>query len=167
MRRLLTLLLLSLLSTGLMGIGCCDCFNPTTDLSLEFSADSLGGAGFRRAEWRSAYVVRYEATLTEPIDTLRQALPGATSPAGGSYLYVLEGGSGPVAWLDSRWAGSKPVGSFRVLVPAAGRTYDLTDIDLKTTGGGGRCGCYRIERFNFSLNGQRITGKSGVAQLTK
>ena len=112
-------------------------------------------------------MVRYAATLTEPLDTLRQQRPGTVAAPGISYLYVQEGSGAAVIWLDSRWAGSTKVSSLRVLVPAAARTYDLTDIDLKTKGGGTHCGCYSIERFDFSLNGQRIKGRSGVAQLTK
>jgi hypothetical protein len=78
--RLLPYLLLPLLS------GCSDCFDESIEhLRFKFDADSLG-RGFRQAEVRSAYLLRYtDSKATQLLDTVRQVrrppyVPSADSP---------------------------------------------------------------------------------------
>ncbi|MCC2547624.1 hypothetical protein LJY25_14305 [Hymenobacter sp. BT175] len=166
MRRILTFLILSTMSTGLMSIGCCDCgYDGPAEIALRFSPDSLSGQGFRRAEVRSAYLIRYAGTLTNTIDTLRQR-PGGLPPIGTlESLYISEG-AGASLWLRRYTYANQPISSYRLVVPAASRQFDVTDIDIQAKASKG-CGCVSVERLDFSLNGQRKDGRGRAAELVK
>ncbi len=165
MRRILTFLILSTMSTGLMSIGCCDCGDEgPAEVALRFNADTLGGPGFRQAEIRTAYLIRYAGTLTNTIDTLRQRTAGQSSTL---ESLNIQPGVGASVWLRPYTYANLPVGSYRLVVPAANRTFDITDIDIQTRTGSEPCGCLFVERLDFSLNGQRKDGRNQAAELVK
>ncbi|MCR5887271.1 hypothetical protein LRS06_05650 [Hymenobacter sp. J193] len=131
--------------------GCCGtCIGNDGNeyLSLAFSTDSLGGQGFRRAELRSAYVVRYQDdALTQPLDTLRQ--PTSLRVYWPQAMLSLL----PVANINSptysNWALPQ---SYRLVVPAAARTYDINALEVKTSES--NCGCTETTLTRFELNGK-------------
>ncbi|WP_223650523.1 hypothetical protein [Hymenobacter psoromatis] len=124
---------------------------------LAFSTDTLGtGTGFRKAEAFSAYLVRYRGTnLTEPLDTLRaqDKVPRAFTYLDKTmFLNILATG------------GSDGFHSYRLAVPAAQRSYDITDIVLEY---GGLSDCTRnINRLDALVNGQRVDARRGYT-ITK
>ncbi|MBC6697587.1 hypothetical protein [Hymenobacter sp. BT190] len=151
---LLRLLTAGLLSTALAG--CCGTKNCDTclaeGLSLRFDADSLNG-GFRWSEVRSAYVVRYTLNnYQQPLDTvwLQQNSP---------YLYSTSFGVSLNEVFLPRPGNSLRFNqySYRVLVPAAQRQYDVTNIELAFEEGKGCCACSQLTRRRFQLNSVPVT----------
>ncbi|MBO2011857.1 hypothetical protein [Hymenobacter negativus] len=141
---------------------------PPPTFILVFSTDTLTstGAGFRRAELRSAYLVHYAtADFQRPIDTLRQLRSPA--PVGSAKpflsLYYPFGHAPQFAVPDYGTATS----NYRLLVPAASRSYDITDIQLTQEPGEKRCDGYRITRREATVNGQRRDGLNNPPELTK
>jgi hypothetical protein len=125
-------------------------------LGFAFSTDTLAaGAGFRKAEALSAYLVRYKkADLSQPLDTVR------TSQRPGNFYYLdrtlfcnFPASAGPADPL-----------SYRLEVPAVKRRYDITDIVLQYDG---TDDCSRtISRLDALVNGQRVDARRGFV-LTK
>lgn len=137
-------------------------------LMLAFSTDTLTstGLGFRRAEVRSAYLVRYgTADLRQPLDTLRQP----TSIKGTkSVLRVYYDAQHPPQFAVPDYGRqSGEATSFRLLVPAASRTYDITDVAIEQVPGNNRCDGYRISRREAHVNGQLRDGVNQVPELVK
>lgn len=154
------------LAAGLAFGGCkksspdapCPLYLPSPlPFGLTFSTDTLGtGKGFRQADAFSAYLVRYrDANLTQPLDTLR-----ALDKVPRAFAYV-----GKTMFLNIL-AGSFSDGprSYRLAVPAAQRSYDITDIVLEY---GGTSECTRsINRLDALVNGQRVDARRGYV-ITK
>ncbi|UOG75681.1 hypothetical protein MTX78_03585 [Hymenobacter tibetensis] len=135
----------------LAGCGCgtvdCDACIPE-GFALRFDADSLNN-GFRWADLRSTYVVRYALNnYQQPLDTaqLRSgygyrdiratfvlSFNGLFPPRAGEYLPV-------------------ETHSYRIVIPAAQRQYDVTNIALSYKEGTGCCACDQLIRSRFHLN---------------
>ena len=102
------------------------------EFMLAFSTDTLPGpgVGFRRAEVRSAYLVRYAAdNFQQPTDTLRQ--PTATSGTR-PVLAVYADGQHPPQFAVPRNGTAAHPGSYRLVVPAANRQYDINNDKFPT-----------------------------------
>jgi hypothetical protein len=125
-------------------------------LGFAFSTDTLaGGAGFRKAEAFSAYLVRYKnADLTQPLDTVR------TTQRPGNFYYVDR----TLFCNFPASAGPADPHSYRLEVPGVARRYDITDINLQYDG---TADCGRsISRLDALVNGQRVDARRGFV-LTK
>jgi|GEM_PF-3022455 len=145
----------SLLALTALG-GCClgECLglDERATVYFQFSSDTLAaGAGFRQAEVRSTYVVRYlDAGLMQPRDTLRWlAAPGV-----GQQLFVTDQRHFQLDFVGDSAVG--PVGSYRIAVPAAGRRYDLRNLLVPTTRQRCRNGCDRARGVSFRLDGRPV-----------
>ena len=57
--------------------------------------------------------------------------------------------------------------SFRLVVPAAGRTYDITNVVLEQTASSERCAAPHLSRREATINGQRRDGLYNTPELTK
>ena len=137
---------------------------------LAFSTDTLanGGLGFRRAEVRTAYLVYYAtADFQQPTDTLRQptgrVAVGSTKPV----LVIYYGAGYPPQFAVAGYSQPSAPKSFRLVVPAATRQYDIGNIILEESPGKSRCDGYRITRREATVNGQRVDGISNPPELTK
>ncbi|MCC3158038.1 hypothetical protein LJ737_12380 [Hymenobacter sp. 15J16-1T3B] len=114
-------------------------------LNLAFSVDSLSGRGYRRAELRTAYVVRYtDRQARQVLDTLRQP--------NGITLYWPQGQLG-LLYVAAPTAALAPAHSFRVVVPAAARAYNLTEVDVRVDHD--KCGCTNAYLRGLTIDGQR------------
>ncbi|QIX62260.1 hypothetical protein HER32_14155 [Hymenobacter sp. BT18] len=154
----------TLLMAGLLS-GCCwDCIGNDGNeyLSLAFSTDSLSGKGFRRAELRSVYVVRYsDQALANPLDTLRQ--PTTLSLYWPQGMLSLLPVSTTEAAASANWAFPQ---SYRVAVPAASKTYDINALEVDVSES--ECGCTQATLQRFELNGKPTEpGLSKVVILEK
>ena len=163
----------TLLATGMLATAGCSCpydTPPPPELMLAFSPDTLasGGVGFRRAEVRTAYLVRYGAAdFQSLIDTLRQPT-AATANSVKPVLVVFYGpGYAPQFAVPTYVSQGVFARSFRLVVPAASRTYAITDIVLKEEPGQNRCDGYRITRREATVNGQLRDGVNNAPVLTK
>lgn len=127
--------------------GCCwDCGGNDgyEYLDLAFSLDSLTGRGYRRAELRTAYVVRYtDVQAHQVLDTLRQ--PTAIT------LYWPQAQLG-LLYVAAPASALAPARSFRVVVPAAARTYDLTNLEVTVSQD--NCGCINARLRSLYLDGE-------------
>ena len=158
-----------ILLAGLAALAGCSC--PYYDsgppqLTLAFGTDTLAnGLGFRRAEVRSAYLVRYAATdLPQMLDTLRQ--PTAPTSVNARALYFSREHP-PIFALPEYVRQNIFARSFRLVVPAASRSYDITNIVIEHTASGGRCSMDRITRQEVTVNGLRRDALNQVPELTK
>ena len=153
------------LALGLVaaGAGCRkDCYLAATapqSFGMAFSTDTLGaGVGFRKAEAFSAYLVRYRgANFSQPQDTLwaknQRQVPTA-------FYYVDR-----TMFCNFPAIGSATdPRSYRLVVPAASKRYDVSDIVLEY---GGTTDCSRtLNRLDALINGQRVDARRGYT-LTK
>lgn len=141
-------LILGLLGLPVLLTGCCwDCAGNDgyEFLDLSFSVDSLTGRGYRRAELRTAYVVRYTDRQTmQVLDTLRQ--PNDIT------LYWPQAQLG-LLFVAAPNAVQAPAQSFRVVVPASNRTYDLEELDVVVNET--NCGCVNARLRGLNVDGQR------------
>ena len=135
-------------------VDCAPCNIYIQDIVLVLDRDSLQ-SGFRRAEINGGYAVRYAAPgFTTPLDTVRQSPNGADF-----YRSVISLRELP--WPRVLAAGTPydPAAyNFRLALPAANRTYDISDIELKTGPGDPEscCSCGENLRRRFVLNGTAI-----------
>ncbi len=162
------------LAAGLLALAGCarGCQEPSPfpdSFPLAFGADTVrsNGTGFRRAEVRSAYLVRYATTdLQQPLDTLH-----ANTGRGGGRLFLdvyYPSSSDGRPGFDLRGSSSRSdAHSFRLLVPAAGRTYDITAVVLEYATGPGKCPEYRVTRREATINGQRREALTSIPELSK
>ena len=157
---------LLVLAAGLAFGGCkktspdapCPLYLPSPlPFGMALSTDTLGtGKGFRQAEAFSAYLVRYrDANLTQPLDTLR-----AQDKVPKAFTYV-----GKTMFINILATdGLNGYRGYRLAVPAAQRSYDITDIVLEY---GGTSECTRsINRLDALVNGQRADARRGYV-ITK
>lgn len=163
----------TLLATGLLAAAGCSCpydSPPPPEFMLAFSTDTLapGGVGFRRAELRTAYLVRYSAAdFQSLIDTLRQptaATANATKPV---FPIFYPSGHPPQFAVPAYVSQNTFARSFRLVVPAASRTYDISNIVLTQEPGKDRCDGYRITRREATVNGQLRDGFNTPPVLTR
>lgn len=147
------------LAVALAGCGCgtvdCDACDPLADelILLRLDADSLQ-TGFRRREVASAYVVRYaNPDFTVPRDTVRQNFRAAYQGLGFSeYDVALNLLFATKVATATEFLNS----SYRVVVPAAGRQYDVNNLEITTQEGTGCCACATNARRRYVLNGAPI-----------
>ncbi|MCI1189378.1 hypothetical protein MON38_18290 [Hymenobacter sp. DH14] len=144
--------------------------SPPPAFMLAFSTDTTetSGLGFRRAELLSAYLVRYAAAdFQQPLDTLRQ--PSASTPLNNPKpvlaIYYSAGHPPQFAVPDYSTQSSGP--GYRLVVPAANRTFDISNIVLQQAPGENRCDGYRITRREATVNGQLRDGLNTPPLLTK
>ena len=142
---------------------------PPPSYMLAFSTDTTenSSAGFHRNELRSAYLVRYRtANFQQPLDTLRQPTPltlNSNTPV--LVVYYPTGHLPQFAVPDN----GTPLAdqSFRLVVPAVNRTYDISNIVLKQEPGANRCDGERLTRREALVNGQLREGLNTPPVLTK
>jgi hypothetical protein len=143
---------------------------PPPRFMLAFSTDTLASTsvGFRKAEVRSAYIVRYrDADFQSMDDTLRQptaATAKSTKPTFGVYY---QPGRPPQFDLPDFERQNIYALSFRLVVPAANRTYDISNVVLKQEPGETRCAGERLTRREATVNGQLRDGLNTPPLLTK
>ncbi|MBF9143785.1 hypothetical protein [Hymenobacter properus] len=161
------------LAAGLAALTGCSCgYNepPPPQFMLAFSPDTLtsAGVGFRRVEIRSAYLVRYDdANLQTMLDTLRQPTP-ATAKSTTALFPVYYMKDQPAQFVVPAFVRQNVnARSFRLVVPLANRSYDITNVVLEQTAGSGRCSAPRVSRKEATVNGQRRDALNQVPQLTK
>ena len=137
---------------------------------LAFSTDTLQstGVGFRKAEVRSAYIVRYrDADFQSMDDTLRQptaATANSTKPQFGIYYQPGYPPQFPVPDYERQNTFAR---SFRLVVPAANRTYDINNVVLQEEPGKSRCDGDRLTRREATVNGQLRDGLNTPPVLTR
>jgi hypothetical protein len=143
---------------------------PPPTYMLAFSTDTTEGTGlgFRRAEVRSAYLVRYRtANFQQPLDTLLQPTPltlrNTTKPLLG--VYYSAGHPPQFAVPDNGTLLANQ--SFRLVVPAASRTYDISNVVLEQENDGTRCNGIHLTRREATVNGQLRDGLNTPPELTR
>ena len=145
--------------------------SPPPAFTLAFSTDTATSSspGFRRAELRTAYLVRYSgADLQSLIDTLRQRTAAMPQNSTKPILYIFYGvGYPPEFYLPDFVSQNNFARSFRLVVPAANRTYDVTNIVLKEEPGKNRCDGSRLTRREATVNGQLRDGLNTPPVLTR
>ncbi|MDO7849648.1 hypothetical protein Q5H92_25015 [Hymenobacter sp. M29] len=161
------------LAAAMLVLAGCSCPKgepPPPQFMLAFSPDTLSssGLGFRRAETRSAYLVRYgDEALQSLLDTLRQPTPATLKSATALFLvYYMKDQPAQFA-LPAFVRQNVNAHSFRLVVPAANRSYDITNIVLEQTAGSGRCSVSHVSRNEALVNGQRRDALIQPPQLTK
>ena len=166
--------LVSMLAIGSGLAGCCgaiqcDCdVSSASDVVLQLDADSLQN-GFRVAEVRGAYVVRYvRPGFLAPLDTARFRPIGSGASGGPYYLVGLQSLRWPVR------AGGPPAAAladydYRLLLPNANRTYEVSNLDVRTGTTSGCCACPINTRRRFVLNGTPVVaeGRAAVTVLRR
>ena len=143
---------------------------PPPVFMLAFSADTAttNGVGFRRAEVRSAYLVRYTtADFQQPTDTLRQPTPQTPLNNTKPVLAIYYGAGHPPQLPLPDNGNQQPGRSYRLVLPAANRTYDINNIVLKEELGKTRCEGYRITRREATVNGQLFDGLNNPPEIKK
>jgi hypothetical protein len=133
-----------------------------------FDLDSAG-TGFRAADLRGAYAVRYKRPgFGAARDTVRRL----ATPGNGFGRYQ-------VALLQLRWPRAAAGGyggdtlqahNYRVVLPAANRQYNLADLELRSQiSTEGCCACPSNMRRRLLLNGRPIAadgaGDAGVVVI--
>jgi hypothetical protein len=132
----------------------CDCFSEYEDaIQLRFDLDSLN-QGFRRADVRATYVVRFAPPgFATPLDTAREERQSSQD----FYRYgiVLN------TLFQPRNGNYGPVGyNYAVVLPAIGRRYQITDIELAgEERGSSCCRCYRNTRKRLTLDGTYLVAE--------
>ena len=143
---------------------------PPPVFMLAFSTDTAESTspGFRRAEVRSAYLVRYgTADFQSLIDTVRQPIPGAAGSDRPVLAIYYTAGRPPLFGLPDYVAPNTGARSFRLVVPAAGRSYAISNVVLKQEAGENRCDGDRLTRREATVNGQVRDGLTAPPLLTK
>ncbi len=156
--------------TLLAGCSCPANMGPLPTFILAFSADTAtsNGLGFRRAEVRSAYLVRYrDADFQSMDDTLRQPTAATASSRNPVFVIYYRPGFPPQFDLPAFERQNIYARSFRLVVPAANRTYAITNVVLKQEPGEDRCDGDRLTRREATVNGQLRDGLNTPPLLTK
>lgn len=137
---------------------------------LAFNTDTAksSGFGFHRTEVHSAYLVRYgTADFQQPTDTLRQ--PAPTTPLNGtrSVLAIYYGAGEPPQFAVPDYGNQQRALSYRLVVPAANRTFDISNVVLKQEPGKDRCDGYRLTHREATVNDQLRDGVNTPPVLTR
>ena len=170
MRRPLAALLVAAVALPACQQICPANMSPPPVFMLAFSTDTAksSGLGFHRAEVRSAYLVRYgTADFQQPTDTLRQ--PATAPPLNSTkpVLAIYYGAGEPPQFAVPDYGNPPRALSYRLVVPAASRTYDISNVVLKQEPGKDRCDGYRITRREATVNGQLRDGVHTPPVLTR
>ena len=169
--RRLTAVLPAAIATLFAGCSCPpNAVAPPASFMLAFSTDTLaaGGVGFRQAEVRSAYLVRYrDADFQSMDDTLRQRTAATAHSNKPEFGIYYRPGYPPQFDLPTFERQNIYARSLRLVVPAANRTYDITNVVLKQEPGENRCDGDRLTRREATVNGQLRDGLTTPPVLTK
>lgn len=158
------------LLAGVVLSGCCDCSAGPDyeEIHFAFSADSLGGTGFRRSELRTAYLITYTQPGFQGLrDTIRQR-PANTPPTVTGYFFPVDfqtttAGETGAFTLYAQVGATR---SHRIVVPATSRTFDIDNISqvLADREGDG-CNCEEIKERSFTVDGQsKVFDRQGIAR---
>lgn len=155
--------LLLALGATLTGCGdkCADtvCVPCTRTENLSVSLDTrTQPGGFTGAEVAGAYVVRFAPPgFTTPLDTLRAGLCDASLHCHFDLqTYPIPGVAG---WQHSL---AYTTYNYRFVLPRAGRTYDLSNLDVQSQPAGpGCCSCASNVRRRALLNGVPVADDGG------
>lgn len=131
--------------------------SPPPVFTLAFSTDiaKSSGFGFHRTEVRSAYLVHYgTADFQQPTDTLRQPAPATPLNSTRPVLAIYYGAGEPPQFAVPDYDNQQRALSYRLVVPAANRTFDISNVVLKQEPGKDRCDGYRLTRREATVNGQ-------------
>lgn len=147
------------LAAALAGCGCsnteCDTCDPFADELVLFrlDADTLRN-GFRQAEVASAYVVRYaNPDFTQPRDTVRQSFRQVYQGLGYTNRdVVLNLVFGNKITSAAQFLNS----SYRIVVPAANREFDVSNLEISTEDGTDCCPCSYNTRRRYFLDSRPI-----------
>ncbi|RZK16106.1 MAG: hypothetical protein EOO56_20845 [Hymenobacter sp.] len=129
---------------------------------MVFDLDSAA-RGFRAAELRGAYIVRYKRPgFAFARDTVRRQLRPASSLSNGFDRYQL-------SLAELHWPGgisyvpdTLMAHNYRLVLPAASRQYDLSNLEISIAiGTSGCCNCPTNVRRRLLLNGQPIVADGG------
>ena len=145
------------LGIGLMGCGdecedydCAPC-TETENLLVRLDTDSQ--TGFSAAEVAGAYLVRYAGPgFAAPLDTVRNGICGPNLLCAVDLQHLplpTATGSAPALGYLAY--------NYRVVLPATGRSYDLSNLDVASQPGGpGCCSCATNLRRRALLNGVAV-----------
>ncbi|OGX81431.1 hypothetical protein BEN47_05645 [Hymenobacter lapidarius] len=162
LRSIWPLLALSGSLAGCCGSIDCDCdVSSASDVVVSFDQDSLQ-SGFRAAEIRGAYAVRYvRPGFLMPLDTARQVL-AATNFNSTNYisLQTLRWPANPAPPATGE-AFTKY--NYRLVLPNASRSYSISELEVATEAGSGCCGCPFNTRRRFVLNGKLVIAEGGAS----
>lgn len=156
--------LLALSTALLVGCNCPDYDLAPVQFTLKFNTDTLGASrGFRTAELRESYLVRYEDNnFLTLVDTVRAF--SETLPRDGFQLYFPGPGFPPQLYLPSSYpnrynTGYQTVQSFSLHVGSA--IFRLNSFDLQQSKHGLYCPETHVDHYFATLNGQRIDARGG------
>ena len=139
-------------------------------LTLAFSTDTAttNGLGFRRAELRTAYLVRYSgADFQSLIDTLRQPSVATAKPTTPVFPIYYGAGYAPQFGIPDFVSQNTFARSFHLVVPAANRTFNISNIVLQQEPGKDRCDGYHLTRREVTIDGQLRDGLNNPPVLTR
>lgn len=169
--RRLTAVLAAAVALPACQLNCPDNMAPLPVFMLAFSTDTVQGTGvgFRKAEVRSAYLVRYrDADFQSMDDTLRQPTAGTANSNKPILGIYYRPGYPPQFDLPTFERQNIYARSFRLVVPAANRTYDINNVVLKQEPSKSRCGGgERLTRREATVNGQLRDGLNTPPLLTR
>jgi hypothetical protein len=127
-------------------------------VTFQFDTDTTAtGRGFRKQEVQTAYVVVYSgAGLTQPSDTMRQLPAGSPLSTSSLTISTAPPNSFLLVFQEGRTGGFP---SYRIVVPASQRNFDITDgvVDFKENKD--RCKSVSIQQIRFTLDGQPLERK--------
>ncbi|MDQ2794456.1 MAG: hypothetical protein M3Y12_10690 [Bacteroidota bacterium] len=140
----------------------CDCdVSSAGDVVLLADQDSLRG-GFRKAELRAAYAVRYvRPGFGTPVDTVALDLVGGAYPSASISLQAL-----PLGRRAGAATGAFTNYDYRLVLPNARRTYEVSSLDVATGVTRGCCACPINVRRRFVLDGRPVAAEGGAAITT-
>lgn len=143
----------------------CDCdVVSASDVVFALDQDSLRG-GFRAVEVKGTYAVRYaRPSFSTPLDTVRSLLAGSNGYSSYVSLQNLNWSTKPVT--PPAVTGGFIDYNYRVVLPNAGRTYDISNLEVATRVTKGCCACPINERRRFVLNGNQVVAEGGAAITT-
>lgn len=135
---------------------CTPC-TETENLTVRLDTDSRTG-GFTSTEVAGAYLVRYARPgLATPLDTIRAGICGPNLFCAVDLAHLplptVNGSAPALGYLNF---------NYRFVLPNAGRTYELTDLDVASRPGGeGCCSCAMNLRRRALLNGVAVSDDGG------
>lgn len=152
-------ILVEVFATGGLS-GCCfECLPPIAEkfIELAFPVDSVRGTGFSRVELRTVYLIFYnQPGFRGTTDTMRQ-LPGGQIAMGQDatyYLNLYPKNTTPAMTFFSVYAQPGTPFSYRIVVPATGRVYEIDHVSETYTDPERGCSCRYVKEKLFTLDGQ-------------
>ncbi|RZK36663.1 MAG: hypothetical protein EOO57_06790 [Hymenobacter sp.] len=144
-------------------VNCAPCRTDVDNVEIYFDLDSAH-TGFRAAELRGAYIVRYQRPgFTRARDTVRRQNGNSAASGFGQYQLSLRL-NWPKAVQPYTYyaADSIQAHNYRIVLPAAGRQYELSDLDLTIRRNAEDCcNCPYNERRRLRLNNQPLVLDGG------